>query len=466
MDAWFVHPGLLLLALAAVIPWWLARRARREPVRVAWGAMRWLNAARLAHSSSPRPRWWTALLRSLLLIAVAGAVAIPQWTPPSLADPFASRKERTWWILVIDDGPTSGYLAENPSIDSDEELLPRASRRIDLALREARSLLERAGAQDVFSLHSLTTDPTARSIGPLADRSELRRSLDDWSVSAWQSDGIGGLERIADSIRDQQDAGERFDRIEVVIWSHAHAATWRESGTGRAAEVLRVSNESATLHFRDWGTVHAGNASITHVEGIGGSRFPGESFPVWVTVANRDSESSLSRRLKWRIDERLQGEVPFQLEPLERRTIRVDLQAPTVGRHALSFALDDDPLPVDSIAWEAIEVIEQLELRVWTDDAAEAQAFRAWGAARRSEGFQIELRVGPPSPGESTRVADSVWILGSIVAPPDTAIGELRRHLEAGGGAMIACGPERSPEFWLRAFGLLPVNGRFPKPTG
>lgn len=444
MSGWFVHPELLLIALAALIPWWLARRAKTEPVVVPWGAMRWLEGAMRSAQRAPRRRWRTAFLRSLLLVAVAAAVAIPRTSELPALGPWSRAEPRTWWILVIDDGPQSTYVPrEVPLVGP-----PRA--RLDQAIAEAEAILLEAPPSDAFSLVSATAPLPQRSVEPSVDRDALRRRLAGWRSTPYVGDLDGTIAALAEQFDRLGDSGRPYDRIELIVWSHRRSAAW----TGNTELPPRLTPQRlgklGAVRLRDWGTVTDGNVAVTDISGVGGPKFPGETFPVWVTVVNRDPTRPALGTLRWRVDDRPRGERPFELEPGERQRIRIELAAPEVGRHAIACSIDTDPLPLDSTCWEAFEVIDRLELRLWSRDEREIDAFRAWAAARSIAGRETVVRVGGPTSDEPTAVGQVVRVIGTIDEPTDAQRDELRRRLEAGEGLIVACGAERSPEFWER----------------
>jgi hypothetical protein len=114
MNWTFQNPWMLLWGVAAIVPLILYLLRRRNPLRVNWAAMQFLEDARRMPAARPRLRRWLLLaVRMALPLSIAVVTANPgcrnlptdsgRWTD-----------QATHWILAFDVSASMGPRSDGP----------------------------------------------------------------------------------------------------------------------------------------------------------------------------------------------------------------------------------------------------------------------------------------------------------------------------------------------------------------
>lgn len=437
MDLGVLHPWLLALAIAALLPWWLSRR-RAHPQTLAWGASRWLaSAAQRIIPAKARQRRWTLWLRVAILLWLATALSIPR---PFVANaPSKSAPQpRTWWIVILDDGPTS-------TAHQDEKSLLAHS------LQQARTMAAQLSSVDGLSAIG-TSEPTRwKILGPEGENEARSKIFDEWTSSPVAAHGFESLQSALDRIETQQTFGRRFDRIEIIVWSESNSPSWRNADTPSNKTLLAAIDKVASIRWYDVGDFRSNNLSIVKVEPSPNRVVPQRAQSLAVTLRNQDTERSLSRRLQWSIDERPSGSTLVSLAPNETRSFSIELPPLSVGEHRLQLQMEEDPLPIDSIWWNVIQADDRLPLALDGDDPRSRAILIEWAEAlRRSNRGSL---VSPEAVTETKATRPLLLLFGKSNVEPEV-ISKVDQHLGSGGVVILWCDAKMNPGDWLAALEL------------
>lgn len=157
----FLHPGIALAAaLSVALPIAIHFLFRRRRVPIDWGAMELLREAVRRTNRRLRLEQWVVLaLRSLLVLLAGLAVAAP-----FVGDALAAMRGEKTWVVVVDDGVTSGL-----RVGSETEL----ARVRD----EAMALVAGRAAGDRVAIVRAAA-PARLVLAPTADEAALREALE------------------------------------------------------------------------------------------------------------------------------------------------------------------------------------------------------------------------------------------------------------------------------------------------
>lgn len=447
MHTWFVHPWLLTFAASLVLLWLLPRWTHRTPRVVAWGAAKWLEAALARQQAKEHWRRWILLFRALMLVALACCIAIPRIDMSTISQSIDSPGERTWWIIVVDDGPAASY--RTPTSQAG---VASSTTRFEQAIAQVRTLLSGTPQNDAFSLVGTTAATHEQLHGPSMDRDLLESRLSRWSPVGLTPYGSNTLLHIERLIDEAELSGEQFDRVQVVVWSSRGSRAWAET-EGRDLELaLTRLTRKCSIHWRDLGQTQSGNIAIESVAGLEGSLISGFPHRVSIRVANRDRQVQQRTMLNVREEGELIASVELSLAPLETTELPIEFVPQTTGFRKFEFSTGDDTLAMDSTHWRIARVVEQLNLVIMTSDPLERRSWVALVAAMKRFGINIVETLSTGGGQEVWSPATSIIIVGRMPNWSADRAANVKRFIESGGTAWIACGSEQSPALWLESW--------------
>lgn len=447
MNSWFVHPWLLALAASIVLLWLLPRWTRRTPKVVSWGAARWLEAAIAKQQATRHWRRWIFLVRALLLSSIAFCAAIPRINMAMLSDNSESPRQRTWWIVVVDDGPASSYLPPQNQTTSTP-----AQSRFETAIEQIKVLISGTSLNDAFSLVG-TTSATHRQLqGPSMDRQLIDTRLSGWKPVGLTSNGERTIQHIERLIEEARLSGELFDSIQVVVWSGRGSSAWSDEQSQDLGESLERLSQSCTLSWRDWGQTHDSNIAIESIEGLDGSLIAGITHRMSIRVSNRDQQNEIRTTINVREEGELVASLDVSLAPLESSEIPIEFVPQAQGNRKFVVSTSSDPIALDSTAWRVARVIPQIDLIIITSDPLERRSWMSLASAMRRFGINVVDSTSSGLGQEIWSPATSVVVVGQMPSWSSERATQIKRFVESGGSVWIACGPEQSPALWLEAF--------------
>lgn len=393
----FLFPLFLFGAIAAAVPIVLHLFKRQAAPRVPFSAVRLLRQAPV--ESSRRKR-----LRELLLLAArAGALVV-------LAFAFARP------YLAAGAGPGRGVTI----VAVDRSFSMGAPKRFDRARTLARQAIDRAPTGDLVGL--LAFDDHAEVIVELGgDRGTARAALDRLMP------GFGGTRYATALARAGAMAAGRAGR--VVLVTDLQQSGWTDIGSEAAPRNLDVD-------VADAGEAPQ-NVAVTVLE-------PG---PTDVTVGVLNTGQAPRRvRVVLTVNDRRAAETALVAAP-GTNDVRLALTLPAEG--TLAAAIDDrDGWPADNVRYRVVDPPPPARVIVVTGAGAAGEAFyveRAFGVAAETARFSVR-GVSASALGSAPLDDSAVAAVLSTRGLDRGGAGRLRAFVEAGGGLLVAAGPDVEPE--------------------
>jgi hypothetical protein len=440
----FLHPGLALAAVGAVVlPIVIHLLFRRRRVPVDWAAIELLREAVRRTTRRLRLEHWTVLaLRSLAVLAAGLGLAVP-----FAGDGSSILDESRTWIVVLDDGSTSGAI-----VGSEAEF--------DRVRAEVRRAIESAGPRDRVAL-VLASAPARIALAPTGDRDAFARALDGVEPSEVPADLSGAIALARDTERSLASQAGAPRRATVLVASAFRAGSV-EAG-GEAAREAAAAMDIVALRPATAAPVDVRIAEIdARPSPMGGVALvrtrlvrEGDSLDAGRTEVRALAEGfvpSQPRAVQWEAGQ-AEASVEFQLAPAavegaQRRGPR---------RSAVEVRLGDDALALGNRAWTVIDVRSEVDVGVvgrrGSLDASDLDRVPAslWASRALSPAVGSGMRVRDIDPSG----CDARALLGLdavVVARPDLLSAEscdaLGAFVRDGGVAIVLPAGESAAQAW------------------
>jgi hypothetical protein len=462
-------------AAVAAVPIVIHLAQRRRKRRLDWGAMRFLQAALAAKRRRLAwDRWLLLAVRTLLLVAVVGALLRPQWAPESAAGgPQVERAGRVAAALVLDDSPSTvagDRIAEVRALalayldtlaDGDSVSILPASRRAEppgdpLYDLEAARALVRALA------------PTARGSAPaesaLAGLDHLARHANPHAELVLVGDG--------------RDDGWR-DPAAFAALRERLAAPGARAGSRARPHLLLLHPEAAP---DDDGNLAVEALAVDAEPVLAGT-------PAGLRIGLRQAGGSRRQEalLRVAVDGRTVHEERIGLDPGERREVRLR-QTLAAGDHLVEARLAGhrDPLAADDarhLALTAEEALGALLVEGVTGTGLDGSLGPVAAMLEAGGGWTVQrlpaLAFSDPGRADAALAGMRLAVVGDVAALDHRGLGALERFAAAGNGVLVVCGPATDPDhlrrlWWRDGDGVLPAapgarrdfgDGAAPAPT-
>jgi hypothetical protein len=444
MNLGFVNPALLWGLLAAAIPLAVHLFFRRRPRPTPFPAVDFILRAR--RETERRLRLKRILLfaaRTLLLVAIAAAIARPRLESPSAAAQVAQGPRAT--AVVLDASGSMRYRLGG------------------------RTLFERARADALGALAALSPEEPATAVvcgagepraeAPSFDRGEVRRVLERAEAEAGFADLTACLSAAARAL-----SGEAQAQLGkgIVVATDLAASGWRldvapptvetPAGPVRPAVTVLDAARGAPLP----------NAAVLSAEAEPDPAAGPRGYRIVAQLANYGgaplADASLSllagAGAEARTAIRAFADVPAG--GTARKTLTHAF--PQGGPAVLQVALPPDALPEDDA--RALALVVPREVRALVVDGAPSPV------RYRDEAYFVESALASPaSPvrptlvdaealaGEDLTKYDVVFLLN--VRAPGVKAQDLARFVEQGGGLFVGLGDQVEPEEYAKELGAL-----------
>jgi hypothetical protein len=351
-----LHPGIALAGVAAVaLPIIIHLLFRRRRIPLDWAAMDLLREAVRRTNRRLKLEQWTVLALRALAVLLAGLGL----SVPFVGDAGLLADVSRTWIVVLDDGATSGV-----RVGSEPEL----ARLKD----EAARLVAERGPRDRVGI-VLASTPPRLLLAPTGDLAQFERELEAVTPSETPSDLRGAVLLARGAIEGDGPRGAAGDG-RIVIASAFRTGSI-EAGTSQpTADGGGTRDRSAADATKIIAPLPARDAPVD----VRVSRIEARPAPTGGTVAVRatlarqggslEEQStdvrasgdgfapSPARRVSW---ERGQSEafVEFQLSPVAAGTS-------DVRRASIEVSVGDDALQVGNSAWTVVDVRSDVDVGV------------------------------------------------------------------------------------------------------
>ena len=383
----FLHPGIALAAaLSVALPIAIHFLFRRRRVPIDWGAMELLREAVRRTNRRLRLEQWVVLaLRSLLVLLAGLAVAAP-----FVGDALAAMRGEKTWVVVVDDGVTSGL-----RVGSETEL----ARVRD----EAMALVAGRAAGDRVAIVRAAA-PARLVLAPTADEAALREALEAVAPRETPSDLAAALAIARETVAAEARGGtivvaSGFRRaslagLETVAAGDAEGGA-EDGGSGRPSNGASSGFSSGVSSGASNGDGVAAARGAVEIVAVA----PAQEFPVDVRVLETEARvlpggDTVSLRVRL-------GREGGSLEA-GRSTVR----AQGDGLRASGAR---------EIEWSAGQAEATLEFQLVPDALSESMNGGAAGPdARRRRGVTVEVAPGDRAVrGDGADVASSGDAAGS-----------------------------------------------------
>ena len=428
MSAWFVNPGMLYLALGAVVPVIIHLLRRRRLVVVRLPTVRFLSAStRRAATRTNLKHLLLLALRMAVIMLTAVLLARPR--PVGGASPATGRGAHVapGLAIVVDDSLSMNYRRGEATW-------------LDRARSAALELLERAPADAEVAV--LTTGRPAAE--PAVNHAEARARLlalrpTNEASTCWQA-----LDRAAAALRERP-GGERS----ICLLTDMTRSAWAGL-EGRRSNPLRLGDDVA-LDVVSVGDPDAANAAVTALQHAGEPIVEG-------TVLSLKAElfcvgAPRQDAVQFEMDGRVVDRRPVALRPGETATVEFQAPIEARGHHwGRVGLLNTDGLPQDDARAFGLEA--KAALRVLCVDAA---AGRGWQAPSAFFAAALDpwsdqprgvwrVRTIAPDKLESEPLGEvDLVALVDTPAPPPAAWARLADFVRGGGGLLVSTGEAADP---------------------
>ena len=448
MGARCLLMGLLALAVArpfvppgSAIPW----------VVVLPGFLLSLVAITTAIVLRGRRKWfWILLLGGLALLGltVLAVMYEKQWNLKRFGT--TGRKD----VAIVIDGSTSMQLRAGA-----------AGTNFDLALLEAREIIEKAGGGNAFSLILGGPVPMARVAEPVVNKTELMEALNGMKPVRGRMAAFDALAAAAVAVSRGSNPNK-----EIIVLTDGQNMGWELDNRARW-EALLAGMETLPSKPKVMLRKYALPTSFRNVTaaGIAYSReVIGTDRPVSidVTVENTGTEAVTPGGVELHIGETvLKDPGTGQLQPGAKETVRFLHQFKESGSFPVkAVVLGRDELALDDETVSVCNVIERLPVLIIDGNPAErfldrAGAFTALALAPSvlsapKEGGKDAVAMAPEvmplsrAVGLGSFAAWRVIILAGVEKLPESAARRLTGWVQGGGGLMVLPGTGADAAFY------------------
>lgn len=440
----FLQPLFLWAAAAAVLPLVLHLMRRRKTVRIPFSTIRFLKLAERRSTNRLRMEnllLW--LLRTLLILALAGAFAMPVWRAAGLERVLG--KSHRDVAIVLDVSGSMRY--------------ETGSRRVwDTALAAALAVVRDLDTGDRACVYLAGEHPSALVEKPSADLAAVNRLLRD--VQPQQ-----GVCRLAESVTAALAAlrDSRSRERELYVLTDGQALTWRDF----AASTNRTPGAEAAW---DPATVDPRTAVFVLLAG------PAQPENTWTAEARvmpdlllTNTVATLSARIlrtgaarsvtvSLLVDGREASRRTATLEAGGAAPVQFALPSLPPGPHTATIVVPPDGLAQDNALHLLLRVREQLPVLVVGDDADTFFLSTALNPGRSRAG--TVQRVAPDELAAIPLGNFSTVFLANALPLGAPSLLALESYVRQGGVLALFAGDRATPADYA-AWTILPA-----KPTG
>ncbi|MDP1796108.1 MAG: BatA domain-containing protein [Planctomycetaceae bacterium] len=437
----FASPWLLWGVALAAVPVLIHLLYRRKYRETRWAAMQFLVVAAQKQSRSFRiDQWLLLLLRTLIPIAAAIALAGPMFSAPTQL----STTVRTQRVLIVD---TSLSLAA-----TDAQGL-----RFERQRAQAEALLQMTQPGDLWQLVRMAgTAPMVLISEPARQTLPVSEELRNLTATAERADVLNALRAASALLAKETEVEVR----EVHILTDSQRTTWRPPQPQQQEElrdVLQQLGTKARVVWHDAADAPVVNAAVTTMTTSATVVFPQQPIRITATLRVFGSDVPVKRALRWLVDDRVSSAETLELSPGEELQREFTVTPTTAGMLRIEARLDGDGLPEDDRRRLVIPVTATLPVLL-VDGRPSPQPFE-------NAVDLLRLALVPPTAendlatgGVEVSVISDGELLGTDLSRfatvflcdvprfTDRDAEVLRQYVGQGGALFIGVGPSVKPE--------------------
>jgi Mg-chelatase subunit ChlD len=370
----FANLWLALGALGGAIPIIIHLLNRRRFKIVRWAAMEFLLASlKKNYRRIQMQNWLLLLLRALLIVLMALALARPKLAPSAVAGALGTKSRHV--VLVLDTSMSMRYRRGQESC-------------FDRAKAIASSILRSLNKGDVVSLVRVsdTAVPVVREATvdvELVER-EIARAEPGWGGTDLRAGLAAAGELLATS---------RKPSKEVYLLTDMQAAGWGKPDQAPSDELkaaLERMRKTAKAFVVDVGAERPENTAVVGIVPTSKTLGVGAATEFEVTVANFGRSARQGLQINFLIDKFGQNSQAVDVAPGESTTVTFSHTFRTPGARLVQATIGEDRLRADDVRHLAVQIEEFLPVLLINGEPAER--------ASDSETFYLERALRPPAP--------------------------------------------------------------------
>jgi Aerotolerance regulator N-terminal/von Willebrand factor type A domain len=426
----FASWPMLAWGIAAAIPVaiHLLRRHRRQSIP--WAAMQLLQKVIDQQSKRARIQQLILLLvRILLLVTLALALARPFWNATSLTSSQLSARPSKLWLLVIDTSYSMGYRVSGQS-------------RLERAKQQASQLVSNAPQGDAFALIGLD-DPSKAIIGRATfDAQGTLSEIQRLNETARGCDLEAAIAIASDIVADCKANSNLPTDIEIVIFSDLGSDAWQSAVDGQVAKLLARLRQQVNLSVESFADSSPVNVAIESTIPSSNRPVVGSTISIEVTVASYGAAvKNLPVQLE--LDNQVVASETIDIQADQKKQIRFLLPIRSVGTSLVSIMLPADNLAIDNRRDLVVEAVQGNRVLIVEKGASKSSP---WKLALRPLNSQSivddsNLRVVSEINWPTMSLKDwNVLIFNDIPIVDATWVSRLSNYVEAGGAVVFAFG--------------------------
>ncbi|MFT4647020.1 MAG: hypothetical protein ACI9X4_000226 [Glaciecola sp.] len=438
----FVNPALAFGALLAIVPLIIHLLNRRRHKPLAWGAMRFVEAAyKRTHRRMQMENILLLLLRMGAVAALAFAVARPFANRGALGSLTEASRDL---VLMIDGSASTGYRAD---IETTFDRIVRRAEAVVDSLDEGRG--------DRVHLMLLGTEPRMLSWPSPSQAKSVLTTLQAPLDEPLNLDrAFGEIQRL---IKDGELLDGQGTEIRLLTDLQRNSFLGDESLTVRPAYFERLDD----LHARGWSVwvEDLGAASSTPpnrtVSDVQLTNSNSGLIEATVTVVNHSNLPQPGVRVSLELDGNRQPSQRLDLEPRSEKTAVFRVGNLKPGMHTLVAETEGDRLSIDDKRAHVALVPAPTRVLLVNGTPSNNLALDGVGYLRLAiegnasgEGsntgpFQVqEIRTANLAASDlEMSEHDVIWLAG-IPAPSSAVLADLQQFVLDGGALIISAGPQ------------------------
>lgn len=431
--------------------WWVAGAAipiaihlwfRRPVATMPWAASQFLLAAvnRQARRLSIY-QWILLMLRSLIMVVLAFALANPFLTHAPFQLNLANQRDSAHWIIVMDGSFSMDFRPEGNS-------------RLEAAKEAAIEIVEQSQMGDGFSLIVMGS-PSRVIIGdPAFDQEDIIRMIRAVEPSPDPANLTSTLQQVQTIAQQGRRKQKHLKQCKVHIYSDLATNTWKNIDETTMRRQFSGLRKLADINVYKFGSSSETNHFISSIEPLQWAVTPYREFSFQVTVDHFGLQSPATSRITIFINDEPVDVSEFKLQPQEPTNLVFNHRFSTTGDQVIRVVLESDQLPFDDERWLVVPVREQIQILCISNRPETARIVSIGIQPDSSDNSLFKTTVANPTALSESDLAqyDGICLCNVRSFTPDEATA-IHRFAREGGGVIFFLGDAVDPTHYNEQFG-------------
>ena len=428
---------MLWWGLAAAIPVLLHYLYRRRQKTIRWAAIGLLMQVVEREARRIRlEQLLLLLLRTLILVVLAIALARPYWRSDDDSQPASGARPPVCWIVAIDVSYSMGYRVDNES-------------RLQVAQQRAMRIVESAQDGDAFALIALGQPPQALVAGPSFDRQAMLGELGRLAPHDAGCDLHRGLQLVADLAQRAVESLPPSTQVRVLLLSDLGSDHWQAVIDGEAAKPFEQLNKAHSVEIESLAEERIANCAVTELRSAAVRTVVGQPLQLEATVRNFGAEAVAQLPVQWVIDGNTVASQRVDIAAGEQQVLQYEHLPTAAGPSVVAVALPADRLPADNSRRQVIEVRQRQEVLFVEQQTGDARLLKLSLAPREPaspDPIDNTLSVFELSASELQNWP--VVVLVDLASLDRASLSRLENYVRQGGAVVCLLGPRTLPSVW------------------